>query len=250
MPKPLQFGDPGELGPFRLESRLHESAAGIVYLGMDPHGRAVEVALLTTAAAGDAAARDRFRTAVTTELPAPGVVPRVPPEPSRDDPSPVLAAMTEGGAPWVATSFEEGRAGAERFLRPVLLDRGWGAWRRRGPSFQPYWLSGPRGPALQPVEPEVTGPAVGDSRGLATAVISLAALLALLAFLVLLLFSCEPSEPVPPQPTQVPTVQPSEPTPSASSPRPTPTASPKPQPTPSGGGQDTLNPAFVGGPGR
>ena len=46
MPKPLQFGDPGELGPFRLESRLHESAAGIVYLGVDPQGRPVEVALL------------------------------------------------------------------------------------------------------------------------------------------------------------------------------------------------------------
>jgi hypothetical protein len=93
MPKPLQFGDPAELGPFRLESRLHESAAGIVYLGADPQGRPVEVALLTTAAAGDAAARDRFRTAVAAEAPRVSAFPRNPPAPTPGDPSPVVAAM-------------------------------------------------------------------------------------------------------------------------------------------------------------
>src|SRR5690349_254800 len=121
MPKPLKAGDPGELGPFRLESRLHESPAGIVYLGLDPHGRRVTVALLTTAAAGDAAARDRFRAAVEAETPPPDPVPRTPSAPGPEEPAPVIAALAEGAAPWVATTYETGRPGAERFLEPVLL---------------------------------------------------------------------------------------------------------------------------------
>src|SRR3954470_415434 len=191
MPKPLQFGDPGELGPFRLESRLHESAAGIVYLGVDPQGRTVEVALLTTAAAGDAAARDRFRAAVSAEAPRVSAFPRTPPVPGPGDPAPVVAALSGGDAPWVPTVHEDGHPGAERFLRPVLLERGWGLGGRRrgGPNFQQYWVSGPKGPALR--EPEApagpVGPAaVGDSKGLAAAAASLAALLALLALLVVL----------------------------------------------------------------
>src|SRR3954447_22791060 len=99
MPKPLQFGDPGELGPFRLESRLHESAAGIVYLASDPQGRPVEVALLTTAAAGDAAARDRFRAAVLAEAPRVSAVQSAPPVGGPDDPAPVVAALHDSGAP-------------------------------------------------------------------------------------------------------------------------------------------------------
>jgi hypothetical protein len=248
MSKPLQFGDPSEVGPFRLDSRLHESPAGIVYLGSDPHGRQVEVALLTAAAAGDAAARDRFRVAVASETPQGGPVPRTPPVPGPGTPAPVIAALIEGGAPWVATAYVEGHAGAERFLEPVLLRRGWGMGmrRRHGPQFQPYWLSGPRGPALE-VEQEAAAPALaGDTRGLATAVIALAALLALLALLVLLLFSCEPSEPDPPKPTETPTsVQPTrESTPATPTPRPTPSrsGSATPRPSPTGGG-DTVNPA-------
>ncbi|MEV0405176.1 hypothetical protein [Actinoallomurus sp. NPDC050550] len=253
MPKPLQAGDPGELGPFRLESRLHESAAGIVYLGSDPSGRLVTVALLTTAAAGDAAARDRFRAAIARETPPPDPVPRVLPEPGPGEPAPVVAALTEGGAPWVATTYEEGRQGAERFLEPVLLRRGWTGRARRGPQFQAYWMSGPAGPAVGVEGPPVSGgaAALADSKGLATAVLSLAALLALLALLVFLLFSCEPSQPTPPQPTETPSSTPASPEPSPSrstaTPRPSPSpgrSTPRtPRPTPSGGGQDTANPA-------
>ena len=236
MSKPLQFGDPGELGPFRLESRLAESAAGIVYLGADPSGRPVEVALLTTSAAGDAAARDRFREAVSAETRG-----------QAGGGSPVLAAVTDGAAPWVATAYEEGRPGAERFLEPVLLKRGWGGVRRRlgGPQFQPYWMSGPRGPALAPVEEPVAPSDEGDMKGLATAVITLAALLALLAVLVLLLFSCEPKDPKPPVPTEPPPVssqpvpQPPPPSPSVV---PTPRKSASPRPSVSGG-PGTENPA-------
>jgi hypothetical protein len=256
MPKPLQFGDPGELGPFRLESRLHESAAGIVYLGADPQGRTVEVALLTTAAAGDAAARDRFRAAVAAEAPRVSAFPRRPPVAGPGDPAPVVAALSDGDAPWVATVHQDGHPGAERFLRPVLLERGWGLGGRRrgGPNFQQYWVSGPRGPALHTPEPPATAPAptAGDTKGLAAAVVSLAALLVLLAFLVLLLFSCEPSDPVP-RPTDVPTTVPAVPPPplepsTPSTPRPTPSHKSKtPQPSPSGPG-DTINPARRPGP--
>ena len=251
MSKPLQFGDPGELGPFRLEARLHESAAGIVYLGSDPRGRRVEVALLTTAAAGDAAARDRFRTAVAAEAPV-GAFPRTPPVGGPGEPAPVVAALHDSDAPWVATAHEEGRAGAERFLRPVLLERGWGMGRRRrgGPSFQQYWASGPRGPAVYvPEPPATTKPALGDSKGLAAAAVSLLVLLVLLGVLVLLLFSCEPKDPGPPRPTDVPTTvplvpPPPEPTPGGSSPSPSPrrTGTRTPRPTQTGG-QDTVNPA-------
>lgn len=243
MPKPLQFGDPGELGPFRLDSRLAESAAGIVYLGSDPSGRPVEVALLTTSAAGDAAARDRFRAAVSAAAPRPGAA-------GDGDGSPVLASLTEGAAPWVATAYEEGRPGAERFLEPVLLKRGWGGVRQRrgGPQFQPYWLSGPKGPALQPPPERPPALPAGDTKGLATAVISLAALLALLALLVVLLFACEPKDPKPPQPTQppVPTQPVPQPPPSV---RPTPSRSGShtPKPTDSGG-QGTENPAGMARP--
>ncbi|GLY76276.1 hypothetical protein [Actinoallomurus iriomotensis] len=257
MPKPLQVGDPAELGPFRLESRLHESAAGIVYLAVDPQGRRVEVALLTTAAAGDAAARDRFRAAVEAESPRVGAFPSAARPADPGGPSPVVAALSDGGAPWVATAHEEGRAGAERFLKPVLLERGWGMGRRLrgGPSFQQYWLSGPKGPALQPPPAPATVPAAArDSKGLAAAVASLAALLVLLGLLVLLLYSCEPS-PKPPKPTEVPTTVPVQPPPP---PQPSP-SSPLPSPSPSGkksktpqpsrtGGPGTINPAAHGGP--
>jgi hypothetical protein len=247
MTKPLQTGDPSELGPFRLESRLHESAAGIVYLGVDPQGRHVEVALLTTAAAGDAAARDRFRAAVTAESPRVSAFPRTPPPSASEGPSPVVAALPQTGAPWVATEHREGRPGAERFLEPVLLERGWGLGRRRrgGPSFQQYWVSGPKGPALQPPpEPAAAPQPTGDTKSLAAAVLSLAALLALLGVLVVLLYSCEPS-PKPPRPTEVPTTAPVQPPPPL---EPTPTPG-TPSPSPSNKKSATPQPSFTGGPG-
>jgi hypothetical protein len=248
--KPLQTEDPSELGPFRLSSRLEESAAGIVYLGADAQGRAVEVALLTTAAAADAAARDRFRTAVAAETPrtGPGRPPPRPPAPG--EPAPVVAARVEGSAPWVATAHAEGLPGAGRFLDPVLLKRGWGR-RRRGPQFQPHWLSGPRGPAVLAPEPPAAPETAEDTRSLATAVAALAALLALLVLLVALLFACEPSQPAPPPPPPTPTLPRSSPTPATTTPVPTPTGtrtpsrSPTPRPT-STGGDGAADPADGG----
>src|SRR4051812_33711674 len=64
MTTPLQYGDPPQLGPFVLQARLRTAPAGLVYLGQSPDGRAVSVAVLTSGAALDAAARGRFVTAI------------------------------------------------------------------------------------------------------------------------------------------------------------------------------------------
>lgn len=209
MPSPLQPDDPTRLGPFRLTARLHESPAGIAYLGVDISGRQVSVGLLTTAAAADAAARDRFRTAIASR-------------------AEVVAAQPDGPAPWVATPHEEGRPGAERFFDAVLLRRGWGSvLRRRGPQFQPYWAGGASGPALEGTS--VVAPPPPETRTLAASVLSLAALLVVLAALAVLLYKCQPKlpDPPPPAPPPIQTV-PATPIPPPSSVP----ATPVPRPTP------------------
>ncbi|MFC6937390.1 hypothetical protein ACFQHO_48705 [Actinomadura yumaensis] len=170
MSRPLPPGDPAQLGPFRLSARLSETPAGIVYLGVDGAGRRASVAVLTRGAAGDAAARDRFRAAIAAAVPRTGREPDVGP----GDPAPVVAALLEGPAPWVATSYESERVGAERFLDSVALQgalqgsflgRFGRGGRRHGPQFQPYWLgSGEPALARPPVAPVVEpgGVAVGS----------------------------------------------------------------------------------------
>lgn len=249
MSRPLPPGDPDRLGPFRLSARLSESAAGIVFLGVDGEGRRASVAVLNRGAAGDAAARDRFRAAINAAVPARGG----PGGPvgggslGPGDPAPVVAAQPDGPAPWVATAYEAGRAGAERFLEPVLF-RGaerpawWGGRRRRGPQFQPYWL-GSAEPALErPGEPLAGPVVVGErppERSLVGGVLGLAAGLLLLALLMGVLFACQPEgkEPPPPPPEPTPTFRVPSRTPA---PRPSPTTPPPspspPSPSPSGSG--------------
>ncbi|SFO77472.1 hypothetical protein SAMN04489713_109241 [Actinomadura madurae] len=246
MSRPLPPGDPAQLGPFRLSARLSESAAGIVFLGVDGEGRRASVAVLNQGAAGDAAARDRFRAAINAAVPGPGR-----PVGDAGGAAPVVAAQPDGPAPWVATLYESDRAGAERFLEPVVFQgsgRAWWGGRRRGPQFQPYWL-GSGEPALERPRPVgVPGP-VGErppERNLVAAVLALAAVLAVLALLMGLLFACQPAaeEPPPPPPEPTPTFQqPSRsPTPSPTSPTPSPSQPPSspgtPSPSPSGTGGD------------
>lgn len=247
MPRPLQPGDPPRLGPFRLNARLRESAAGIVYLGEDPYGVHVSVALLTKGAAGDAAARDRFRAAIVGEMPASTGVPRRPGSWTAGATSPLIAAHPESKAPWVATVHDPRRPGAERFLDPVMFEppkgtgKGEGTGVRAavaagaagagdkggpgGPRFEPYWI-GARDPAELPVAPR--GPRLWG-RGLVAALVTLAVLLALLVLALVMLFACEP--PPRPQPTPSPV-----PSPSTGSPSPSPSPSPtrrSPSPSPS-----------------
>ena len=252
MSRPLPPGDPVRLGPYRLSARLTETAAGIVYLGVDDEGRRASVAVLNRGAAEDAAARDRFRAAITSAIPGPGVPPRTGP----DDPAPVVAAQPDGPAPWVATAYDAertDRAGAERFLEPVMLE---GAFRerwksrRRGPQFQPHW-QGSNEPALE--RPPVFAPlgsAVAErrpERSLVAAILTLAAILAVLALLMLVLFACRPtvtqpppppdppSQPLRPEPTPTRTSPPPSPSPQPTSPSPSPT---RPTPSPSDGEGD------------
>ncbi len=271
MSRPLPPGDPDRLGPFRLSARLSESAAGIVFLGVDGEGRRASVAVLNRGAAGDAAARDRFRAAINAAVPGrggpggPGGVSGGGP----GDPAPVVAAQPDGPAPWVATAYEADRAGAERFLEPVVFQGSgrpwWGGRRRRGPQFQPYWL-GSAEPALERPEPPPgpggAGPVVVErppERSLVGGVLGLAAGLLVLALLMGVLFACQPEakEPPPPPPEPTPSFpvpsrppptsapgRPGEPSPSPGSPSPPPTSAPgqpgqpgqSPSPGPGGGG--------------
>ncbi|MFG2001420.1 hypothetical protein ACGFNU_19945 [Spirillospora sp. NPDC048911] len=236
MSRPLPPGDPAQLGPYRLSARLSETSAGIVFLGEDHEGRRASVAVLTRGAAGDAAARDRFRAAITAALPGPGR----PPEFGPEGPAPVVAARPDGPAPWVATRYDADRpdrAGAERFLDSVLLEGsfrgGWGG-RRRGPQFQPYWL-GSGAPALErPPEQAPPRPVAAEraERGLVSAILTLAAVLVVLALLMMVLFACQPKVKDQPPPPPEPTLQ----TPTPSPPPTTEVPSPSPsRPTPSPG---------------
>jgi hypothetical protein len=245
MSRSLPIQDPSRLGPFELTGRLAETAAGIVYRGVDPHGRQICLAVLNQGAAGDAAARDRFRAAILAE-------------PLYTDPpagtSAIVGAEPAGHTPWVATLYEPGARGAERFLDPVLLDAPRkAAPRRRSPLFQPHWL-GSRDPALSPVRfrrdprlaPFTGRPQVdaGDRGAIAT-ILAVAALLVLVSLLLLVLFACQPTEttepaitPVPATPTQTQPTQSPTPTPSSGSPSPSGTRSGTPSPDESGGEGD------------
>ena len=246
MSRPLPPGDPVQLGPFRLSARLSESAAGIVFLGVDGAGRRASVAVLNRGAAGDAAARDRFRAAINAAVPAAGSgVPGRGRVESAGGAAPVVAAQPDGPAPWVATSYEADRVGAERFLEPVVFQgagRGWGGGRRRGPQFQPYWL-GSGEPALErPARPEPVPGAVGGrppQRSLVAAIVGLAVALLVLALLMGVLFACQPvvREQPPPPPEPTPSFpQPSPSAPPSPSQAPTSPGSPQPSQSPSDGG--------------
>lgn len=262
MSRPLPPGDPVQLGPFRLSARLSESAAGIVYLGVDSEGRRASVAVLTRGAAEDAAARDRFRAAINAAVPSgrAGVPPGAPSGGPGDagsgsgpgGPAPVVAAQPDGPAPWVATAYEPDRPGAERFLEPVAFrgaGRGWWGGRRRGPQFQPYW-EGSGEPALERPEaaPGVVPGRPGESpgerppeRSLVAVVLGLAGVLLVLSLLMGVLFACQPeaTEPPPPPPEPTPTFErPTRtPSPRSSSPAPRPTSG-SPTPSPSVTGTD------------
>ncbi|MEV8638708.1 hypothetical protein AB0395_44330 [Streptosporangium sp. NPDC051023] len=226
---PLQYGDPPQLGPFVLQARLRVGPAGLVYLGQGADGRAVSVAVLTRGAALDPAARDRFvtgiREATASRSGMRGWMARA----ARGrtavaDVTPQVLAMDGGSAPWVATPYEPNRAGAERFLEPVLV-RGTLIGEQHGPDFAPHWVSD-RSPAL-PAPPKGAPPPVETRRSVILAGAALTVLLVLLAVMVLLLLrrqeeGAPPPRPLPqttfvPTPPPVPaTTEPGQPTPSPS----------------------------------
>jgi hypothetical protein len=231
MSRSLPIQEPSRLGPYQLTGRLAETPAGIVYRGVDPHGRQISLAVLNQGAAADAAARDRFRAAILAEPlytdPPPGI-------------APIVGAEPEGPTPWVATLHQPGARGAERFLAPVPLDAPpLTPPRRRGPLFQPHWL-GSRDPAFSLPVP---GRAPARDWGVIGTILALVALLMLVALLLLLLFACQPTSPPPPPPSPTPvspapsrTSQSPSPSPSPRSPSPTRTRTVSPSPSQSDGG--------------
>ncbi|RBQ18821.1 hypothetical protein DP939_16550 [Spongiactinospora rosea] len=246
---PLQNGDPPSLGPFVIQARLRAGPAGLVYLAQAPDGRAVSVALLTRGAAFDAAARDRFVTAITQAAPERGgvrgwVARRSGRRTAVLDTFPPVVAMDVGEAPWVATPYLPGRPGAERFLEPVLVS-GMLIGERHGPDFVPHWISD-RAPAL-PAPPRPAPPPTETRRAVLAAGAVLGLMLALLFVVGWLVFGraddqARPMRPLPPTmfvptPPPVPTTpmprEPS-PTPSPSESRP---GSPAPEGRQDGGGE-------------
>ncbi|MEV7013222.1 hypothetical protein [Streptosporangium sp. NPDC051022] len=237
---PLQYGDPPQLGPFVLRGRLRVGPAGLVYLGQAPDGRAVSVAVLTKGAATDPAARDRFVTGIREAAASRSGVRGWMARAARGrtavaDAPPQVLAMDGGSAPWVATPYEPDRAGAERFLEPVLVS-GTLIGERHGPDFAPHWVSD-RSPAL-PAPPRAAPPPVEPRRSVVVAGAALTVLLVLLAVMVWLLLHREEEGAPPPRPLPQTTFVPTPPpVPATTEP-----GRPTPSPSPSGGGTGSPGP--------
>jgi hypothetical protein len=246
MTTPLQYGDPPQLGPCVLQARLRTEAAGIVYLGQLPDGRAVSVAVLNQGASLDAAARDRFVGAITDAVQArSGVRGWVTPligmvgigRGRTALGSPPIVAMNGGEAPWVAVPYLPGGPGAEWFLDPVMVS-GTLIGERHGPDFVPHWL-GDRRPAL-PAPPAPKPPPTATRRSVVLASTLLATLVLLLMVIVWLLLLRGDEEPQPARPLPptvfVPTPPPVPPSPQQ-----------EPSPSPSQGSPGGRTPLPEGG---
>ncbi|MFC3986173.1 hypothetical protein [Streptosporangium jomthongense] len=234
---PLQHGDPPHLGPFVLRARLGVGPAGLVYLGQGSDGRQVSVAVLTRGAAHDPAARDRFVTGIREAAASRSgmrgwMVRAARGRTAVADTMPQVLAMDGGDAPWVATPYEPGRAGAERFLEPVLV-RGTLIGERHGPDFAPHWVSD-RSPAL-PAPPVGAPPPVETRRSVLFATVTLAVLLVLLAVMLLVLLRRQEEGAPPPRPRPQTTFVPTPPPVPATTEPGQPT--PSPSPSESGGGR-------------
>lgn len=87
----------GVLGPYRLVQRLGEGGMGVVYLGLDGHGRAVALKVLRSLTATDAEARARLRREVDAlrRIESPRV-------------APIIDADIDGPRPYVVTRWVPG----------------------------------------------------------------------------------------------------------------------------------------------
>ncbi|GAA3675420.1 hypothetical protein GCM10022224_044560 [Nonomuraea antimicrobica] len=232
----LQYGDPPRLGPYVVQARLHAAPAGFVYLAQAPDGRAVSLAVLTRGAAFDAAARDRFVTAIKESrgrersgmLGWLGRSGRA--RSAVLEGAPEVLSFDGGRAPWVAVPYAPGRPGAERFLEPVMVG-GTLIGQAHGPDFVPYWLTD-RAPAL-PGQGRRRPPLTETRKRVLLAALAVVLLLLLvMAILLLLVFGRSDTEV---QPRQLPpTVFVPTPPPTPETPVPQPSPSQSPSPTESG----------------
>lgn len=96
--RPLELGDPAELGGYRLVGRLGCGGMGVVYLGDDRHGRLVAVKTAHDGS-GDTALRRRFRAEVACARRVPSTYT-----------APVLLDGTDRTPPYLVTGYVEGRS--------------------------------------------------------------------------------------------------------------------------------------------
>ncbi|WP_248963277.1 hypothetical protein [Sphaerisporangium perillae] len=232
---PLQYGDPPRLGAYVVQARLQSLATGFVYLAQDADGRAVSVALLTRGAALDAAARERFLTAIRQAAPARGGVRGWMARARGRGPAgaPQVLAMDDGPAPWVAVAYTPGGVGAAWFLQSVLVS-GTLIGETHGPDFVPYWL-GDRAPAV-PAPPPPAPPPVETRRAVLFALSALVVLLVLTGAIAWLLLGRGDEDPPPSRPLPPTMFVPTPP------PLPSPNDTLKPSPTPSPGDSGTVSP--------
>ncbi|WP_345336890.1 protein kinase domain-containing protein, partial [Actinomadura viridis] len=95
--KPLRPGDPGMVGPYRLEGRLGGGGMGLVFLGRSQGGRPVAVKVVRPELAEDAGFRRRFTKEVEAARRVGGFYT-----------AQVVDADTTAHTPWLATAFISG----------------------------------------------------------------------------------------------------------------------------------------------
>ncbi|WP_157630353.1 hypothetical protein [Kribbella catacumbae] len=136
---PLLPEDPPRVGDFWLRARLGANAAGYLYTASDETGRDAVVAMMTEGSSDDAAARDRFVTAVD-ELPPDVVLAH---NDADDDDLALWVALgpirPDDGSSAAADEQLIAERRGEDVLSAVLMDRIPPMGRVRGPDFRHYW---------------------------------------------------------------------------------------------------------------
>ncbi|MFI6679131.1 hypothetical protein [Kribbella sp. NPDC050470] len=251
---PLLPEDPPRVGAFWLRGRLGANAAGYLYAASDETGVDAVVAMMTEGSADDAAARDRFVTAVD-DLPGEAVLAH---NDSDDDDLALWVAIGPIRVADGSSAASDERLIAERrgeeVLSAVLMDRIPHLGPFRGPDFLHYW-EGRRRPGLFRIWPLPWPSALrAASRwALILSLIAMAVVMALAVLLAWLLFrNAEPLEPEPviptPTNTSTVTVTPTTPPPAPTT-GPTPTTGPSPTPGSPTSGIPTTLPSTSGSPG-
>lgn len=250
---PLMPEDPPRVGDFWLRGRLGANAAGYLYTASDETGRHAVVAMMTEGSADDAAARDRFVTAVD-EMSAAAVLAH---NDADDDDLALWVALGPIREDDGSSAATDERLIAERrgeeVLSAVLMDRIPQQGRVRGPDFRHYWENRRR-PGLFRIWPLPWPAALRPASrfALILSLLTMLIIMALAIFIAWLLFRNSPEvDPGPVIPSQSPTVTvtvtPTTPPPGTGSPTTGPSGSPSTGTTPNPTG--TLTGPVPTGPG-
>ncbi len=108
MVQPLEQGDPGSLGDYRVVGRLGEGGMGRVFLGRSPSGRSVAIKMVHASLVHEPEFRARFRREVQASRAVGGAFT-----------APVIDADTEAEQPWMVSSYIAGPS-----LHQAVADQG------------------------------------------------------------------------------------------------------------------------------